>query len=352
MNRPLIVALAGAVVVVVALILTYTVGVEEDDVPPPPPPIAAVDAPPPAAAPAPQGGTEPAAPSPAGTTEPAFDVVRIDREGNAVMAGRAAPGSEVVITDGETELGRVTADSRGEWVFLPAERLLPGTRELALRTLREDGESVPAEGTVVLTVPMPDAAGDIPPLAVQTTPGEPSRVLQAPAPVLAEVRRDSAPGEDAEGGPTVIDVVDYDADGNLSFGGRATPGAVVQGYVDNRFIGRTVADEDGRWSLVPDQPVTPGEHALRADALSPEGDVVARAEIPFLRPESVQLPPGERALVVQPGNSLWRIARRTLGSGADFTLIYEANRSQIRNPDLIYPGQVIIVPERGAPNEG
>ncbi len=49
-------------------------------------------------------------------------------------------------------------------------------------------------------------------------------------------------------------------------------------------------------------------------------------------------------VVVQPGNSLWRIARRSYGSGWDYTVIYEANREQIRNPDLIYPGQVFALP--------
>ena len=48
---------------------------------------------------------------------------------------------------------------------------------------------------------------------------------------------------------------------------------------------------------------------------------------------------------MQPGNSLWRIARRNYGEGIRYTVIYQANREQIRDPDLIYPGQVFEVPE-------
>lgn len=350
MNRPLIVSLAGAVVVLIALILTYTVGrEEEEDAIAPPQQSAAVETPRPA-----MEDGDPAAPSaPVDTGKapgPSFDVVRIDREGNAVMAGRAGPGTEVVITDGDRELGRVTADSRGEWVFLPDQPLPPGTRELALRSVGpEGGDGLPGEGSVVLMVPEPGAGADRPPLAVQTTPGEPSRVLQAPAPVLAE---ETAPADGGEGAawPTVIDVVDYDADGNLSFGGRAAPGTVVLGYLDNVFVGRATADDQGRWSITVENPVAAGRHTIRADALAPDGDVMARAEIPFVRPESLDVPEGDRTVVVQPGNSLWRIARRTLGSGADFTLIYEANRAQIRDPDLIYPGQIIILPTRAGDN--
>ena len=51
-------------------------------------------------------------------------------------------------------------------------------------------------------------------------------------------------------------------------------------------------------------------------------------------------------IVVEPGNSLWRIARRTYGQGTRYTVIFEANRKQIENPDLIYPGQVFNLPSQ------
>ena len=52
-----------------------------------------------------------------------------------------------------------------------------------------------------------------------------------------------------------------------------------------------------------------------------------------------------QVVVVQPGNSLWRIARRVYGEGVQYTIIYSANKQQIGNPDLIYPGQVFQVPK-------
>ena len=53
---------------------------------------------------------------------------------------------------------------------------------------------------------------------------------------------------------------------------------------------------------------------------------------------------GGAFVVVQPGNSLWRIARRTMEDGFAYTIIYEANKEQIRDPDLIYPGQIFEIP--------
>ena len=52
-----------------------------------------------------------------------------------------------------------------------------------------------------------------------------------------------------------------------------------------------------------------------------------------------------RSVIIQPGDYLWRIARERYGSGIQYTLIYEANKDQIRDPDLIYPGQIFEVPK-------
>jgi nucleoid-associated protein YgaU len=48
---------------------------------------------------------------------------------------------------------------------------------------------------------------------------------------------------------------------------------------------------------------------------------------------------------VSRGDSLWRISRLRLGKGTRYTVIYEANASQIRNPNLIYPGQIFVMPQ-------
>ncbi len=53
--------------------------------------------------------------------------------------------------------------------------------------------------------------------------------------------------------------------------------------------------------------------------------------------------------MIQPGNSLWRISRVLYGRGLQYTIIYQANKEQIRNPDLIYPGQIFSTPGVIAP---
>jgi nucleoid-associated protein YgaU len=47
---------------------------------------------------------------------------------------------------------------------------------------------------------------------------------------------------------------------------------------------------------------------------------------------------------VQPGATLWAIAEEKLGDGVLYVAVFEANRDLIRDPDLIYPGQVFRIP--------
>lgn len=173
--------------------------------------------------------------------------------------------------------------------------------------------------------------------------------------VASQDRSDAARGapsrpataEDEEGlvsRDLTLDAIDYDDSGQLALSGRAKPGAHVRIYLDNKPIGTTTAEPSGRWALAPDDKVASGIYRMRVDQIDPNGSVVARIETRFSRAEPLGDLPRDSIVFVQPGNSLWRIARRTYGDGFRYTVIYEANRQQIRDPDLIYPGQVFQLP--------
>jgi nucleoid-associated protein YgaU len=141
-----------------------------------------------------------------------------------------------------------------------------------------------------------------------------------------------------------LDTVDYDEHGAIRFSGTAPARAPLRVYVDAAPIGDATADASGHWVLSPGQAVDPGVHKLRLDQLSQDGRVASRVELPFLRETLAlsQIAPGQ--VVVQPRQNLWRLARRAYGSGIRYTVIYEANRDQIRDPRRIYVGQVFSVP--------
>jgi len=272
------------------------------------------------------------------------------------MAGRAASGSEVTVTSNGEVIGTGTADDNGEWVILPNNPIPTGNHELALSAKLPDGRSVDADKEVMLAVPetgknvagetTPTTGGSLAVLVPKDNSGGAVVLQQPPAAAPAAAAPSAAGGTEPSGiasGALVLDTVDYDDKGQVIIGGRGTHGATVQVYLDNDLIGAATVDGAGRWQVTPTAAVAPRLHTLRVDQIGADGRVAARVESPFLRAALVELP-ADQAFIVQPGNSLWRIARRSYGQGPRYTVIYEANREQIRNPDLIYPGQVFTIP--------
>ncbi|MTI10013.1 LysM peptidoglycan-binding domain-containing protein [Curvivirga aplysinae] len=266
-----------------------------------------------------------------------FDVVRISKEGDTVIAGRAPAGATVIIMDGDTELGRVIADEAGEWVFLPEKPLESGSRELSLRAEMNDGTTTESSNMVILSVPERGVETEKPLAVLVPKDGGTSKILQKPV---------EEGGVAAKAGGLILDSIDYDESGNVTIAGRGVAGAQIRAYLDNEVLANTDVAENTSWSLQPEKQIDPGIYALRLDQLI-GNKVVSRLEIPFNRAEPITDLSAGNFIIVQPGNSLWRIARRTLGNGFSYTEIYEANAEQIRDPDLIYPGQVFQIPSSG-----
>jgi nucleoid-associated protein YgaU len=270
---------------------------------------------------------------------PSFDIVRVERGGQTVVAGRAAPGAEIELRAGERVIDRVTASRRGEWVATPSEPLAPGGQELSVAALSPGAPAIEAEQVVVVAVPEPPQPADVAGVA------EPVALL-LPRDGQGGGRILQAPGRISNDGRLALLVLDYDDTGRIRLTGEAPPGVPVRIYVDNQPSSEVVVEPSGRWTAVLEHKLAPGDYMLRLDQIGSQGRPVARLETPFTR---VSQPPvaGDAQVdyvVVQPGNSLWRIARRLFGSGFKYVHIYDANQAQIRDPDLIYPGQVFEIP--------
>ena len=148
-----------------------------------------------------------------------------------------------------------------------------------------------------------------------------------------------------------LDTIAYSEDGDVQLGGRADLKTVeIRAYLNNRAVARLPVSPDGNWrGEVPD--VDAGIYTLRVDALTADGSVSSRIETPFKREEPAALAAAIddaggplRAVTVQAGDTLWAIARERYGEGVLYVQVFEANRDAIRDPDLIYPGQVFDLP--------
>ena len=155
-----------------------------------------------------------------------------------------------------------------------------------------------------------------------------------------------------------IDSISYDTAGEVVLGGRApAQDGFVRVYLDNSPLLTADVDEGGQWRTeLPE--VDEGVYTLRVDQLDASGAVVSRVETPFKREpvEAIAALEAEQSeaedarapvelVTVQPGFTLWGISREAYGEGILYVRIFEANNDRIRDPDLIYPGQIFSIPE-------
>ncbi|MDU8943224.1 LysM peptidoglycan-binding domain-containing protein [Ovoidimarina sediminis] len=359
----------------------------------------------------------PAPPDAPAAISPSFDVVRVEPDGSALVAGRAAPGARVELQIDGVAVGDATADATGGFVAMLDLGQAAIPRALSLSASDGNGGTQASEQVVVLAPapepepengaapepatevaaltdtaavaldepatpepPAPEVAEADPPAAeaaeadppaaeaaepeqtateAATGPVEDRPEPAAPTVVLADdtgirILQDSGPGPEVTDN-VVIDAITYDAEGEVTLSGRAPSSGFVRIYIDNEPIELGEIGEDGQWRT-PLPQVDTGVYTLRVDQVDAGGAVISRTETPFQReaPEAIQnlqptsgsAPRAPLELVtVQPGNTLWGISREAYGDGILYVRVFEANRDKIRDPDLIYPGQVFNVPE-------
>ena len=291
--------------------------------------------------------------------EPTDETVRADVTANAVVEPDTAPTVTTELTDAVAPETARSAPSapQADQTATETDRSPPAIPDApVLRTTPERST------TAAATADTPDLASASP----STSPDTPPEIVTAAAlapeapqpPTAPRVFRAGPGGISVEGGavPDVaetlgLDAIAYDDEGEVQLAGRAAGDTNLQVYLDNRPVQQVRVAEGGAWaSPLPDIDV--GVYTLRIDAIDRSGAVVGRIETPFERtaPElaAAARESGVAAITVQPGFTLWAISEGYFGDGVQYVQIFEANRGLIRNPDLIYPGQVITLPEEAA----
>jgi len=259
-----------------------------------------------------------------GRYKPSFDLVRVEPDGSAVIAGKAPAGAVVSILSNGIALGQTKASPRGEFVAFVST-----VPQQDVQTLELSAETTAKTRAKGLALPETEAA----PTVIKATP-DGLTIVQAPD--LAELDH------------VTLDTIGYDTEGEVVLTGRGVPGQRVFVYADDKPVGANRISERGSWRMVM-VGLTAGRYVLRVDEVDEDGAVSSRVESPFQRvyPEDELLAKGltRKNGIVQPGSNLWTIARVRYGNGTKFTQIFDANRDRIRDPNLIYPGQIFNLPE-------
>jgi len=277
-----------------------------------------------ATAPSTPSATSPA-PAPASENAaadtPTFDVLRVEPDGSAVIAGHAAPNSTLEITNGTSVIAKVEVGPSGDFAAVLDKPLPPGDHQIVLKATAKDGKVVTSEEIATVSVPA-DRNGKL--LAMVTKPGKASRLIAVPeeANKVASAQAGSqpaAPAASAEApastaspqpgsvasapasgatAPTAaapimsseLQITAVEIEGSKIFiAGVTRSGRQVRGSADGSVIGQAQAGGDGHFVIDGSANLTVGDHRIAVEALGSNGQVLVRVEVPFNRPAGDQV---------------------------------------------------------------
>ncbi|KAB7616244.1 hypothetical protein F9L33_05705 [Amylibacter sp. SFDW26] len=331
-------AIAGAsAVVVVAMVTAYNVIVDDPAVTDEPAGLAAQNV---LIAPPDPVVTEESAAKAA--TLPSFDIVRIDKSGAAVVAGKAAANITVSVRLDGQEIATSQSDDDGSFVALfdlPADT---DPRELSLISIDDTGfEQASTEQVLVMPVaPNTEAAPKI-----IVAKRESIEVVKAEVKTAEETVTE--PSGKAKDAPLSLDTIVYDDVGDVIVAGSGNSDGFVRLYLDNKPNKVEKIQDNGQWKITLSD-VPEGVYALRVDTIDAAGTVKERVESPFKKEAAKKVVASSKSkatnVTIQPGFTLWQLAENRYGDGIRYVQIFEANRDIIKDPDLIYPGQIFDLP--------
>ena len=263
---------------------------------------------------------------------PKFDVVRIEDDGSALIAGQAQGRGHVILSVDGVELPEARADltGNGQFVIFAFLQATADQQSLKLHLYAQDGSGpvVSVQTVFVAPAPVATSATDSTPAPVEEAVAASESLepeIEVPAETettdetetdieietaqtqtaSTEVPADAAPATvilaDEDGvrvlqdrtpsaaNPAVtIDTISYSSNGDVILGGRGQAGNFVRIYLDNQSIATSKISANGYWTLELSD-IEPGIYTLRVDELNATGDVVSRAETPFKREAAEEL---------------------------------------------------------------
>ncbi len=318
-----------------------------------------------------------AAPAEQPNKTPVFDLLRVEPDGSVVIAGKALPNADVEVVAGANVVGKAKAGANGDFAVVLDEPLKAGDHQLVLRSTGADNNVATSAQTAIVSVPE-TKSGQV--LALVEEPGQASRLITKPETAAKQQENTEAASEaPAKDGkpeskpvqdlPIAIEAVEIEGQ-SVFVAGKAKGGNRVIVHANDTLLGASPISPDGRFLVQSKQPLSVGDYIIRADLLDNANRVLATARVPFRREAGENIsaiasdtggqataPSGvhgeaaaplqkvEGSVIIRRGDNLWTISKRTYGKGTRYTTIYLANRDQIRNPDLIWPGQVFNMPK-------
>lgn len=307
---------------------------------------------------------------------PSVGTAGIDHRGRASFTGTATPGDTVSLFWDGKPLRTAKVDASGNWAVEFKAPIGKDEHQVYVSTQSKDGAVIVGPQRAIVRPAAAD--GGLPRITLkaadQTPPQEGAVAAAEPKTGL------------------IVEKITLGEAGTTVLNGKADAGATVKVAINGAEAGDVRVAQDGTWSLVAPNSSGKAADRLRVQLINAEGTKLDEAELPFDIPatapkteatktateakppvvvtaaadpkaepkpahateeltkmfegDKVAQPdrPKRQIIRVRRGDSLWRISRRHLGNGKKWAAFYKANKKKIDNPDLIFPGQTLIIP--------
>ena len=253
---------------------------------------------------------------------PTFDLVRIEQSGNIVIAGRNVRESNISIIINKKIVATEHTNTDGEFVYAPADSFAPGNYVISLI---DADKNIKSKDSVFVYISEQGYKNSV--SLLMTANG--SKVMQAPQ---------------IEDGDLIVSKIDYLDTGRLVVTGKALPRLRVSLTLNDKYLGFARVSDYKNFGLGADVgDLKPGEqYKINIRLHDGEGTTIANVEHEFVMPNMTD--DTNTFYTVRQGDCLWIIARNFLRKGVLFTMI--AERNSIKNPDLIFPEQLLQIPTK------
>ena len=253
---------------------------------------------------------------------PSFDLVRIENDGNIIIAGRNTYESNISIMINKKIVATEHTNPDGEFVYAPSDALKPGN--YVIRLIDTD-KNIKSEDSVFVYISEHGYKNSI--SLLMTKNG--SKIMQSPELVDSDL---------------VVSKIDYLDNGRMVVTGKALPRLRVSLSLNDEYIGFSRVSDYKNFGLGADigKLKSGKEYKLNIRLHDSEGTTIANIEHQFVMPEMTG--DDDTFYTVRRGDCLWVIARNFLRRGILFSII--ADRNNIENPDLIFPEQILEIPVR------
>ncbi len=276
-----------------------------------------------------------------------LEVVRVRPDGSLVIAGKGLPNSKIEIISNSEVIAITTSDKIGDFVAVPQKQLNSGEYFLSFMQTTKDNKVVIANKSVAINVT--GKKDDLPIVAIVDGQGKlGAKVIQAPGLEQKEqnIKNNKQINTKTIQEPQIrILAITHDSKlGQLVLSGIAHNGV----QVNAGFTGKETSSTkiiNGEWTLSVPGKLIVGKQKVFAVLLGKKGKVLSENSI-IISGKSIENANGKTLIIVQKGDALWNIAYQRLGLGNRYIDIVELNKDKIKNPDLIYPKQLFIIPNK------